>query len=439
MNYNNRSNYNNMPPNQYNYGHNRTYSANENTRSGYNQQIQGNQGNFSAQQQNYDYNQNYNSGYHQQFQQSRQPSYLNQQQNFVPNCGYGNVNTVPLAGNSTAFVPNNSQESIEKQKKIAVRKELRKTSNRISGGMLIFIIATSMLFSVFLIPVEFIIGINTGTPLGIDAVTLYIINAIVSLICEFIAAVFIIKLNSCRIDEVIKIKKTNIADTIKYVFAGMGFVFVFNLLLSIMNSNLNMFGFENDMSDYGEISGVAGSIIYFIAIAVVPPIIEEFIFRGAILGSLRKYGDGIAIIVSAVMFGFAHSNFIQTPVTFLTGLVLGYLTVKTGSIIPAMLLHFVNNATAVLGEKLMEFISDERLYGIVDSAIAIIFLAVGLICTIMLIKKHGNKIFELDNSVQIKKTELTMSKRLVYIFTAPWTIVYTILTILLCIEAYMAL
>ena len=305
--------------------------------------------------------------------------------------------------------------------------------------MLIFIIATSMLFSVFLIPVEFIIGINTGTPLGIDAVTLYIINAIVSLICEFIAAVFIIKLNSCRIDEVIKIKKTNIADTIKYVFAGMGFVFVFNLLLSIMNSNLNMFGFENDMSDYGEISGVAGSIIYFIAIAVVPPIIEEFIFRGAILGSLRKYGDGIAIIVSAVMFGFAHSNFIQTPVTFLTGLVLGYLTVKTGSIIPAMLLHFVNNATAVLGEKLMEFISDERLYGIVDSAIALMFLAVGLICTIMLIKKHGNKIFELDNSVQIKKTELTMSKRLVYIFTAPWTIVYTILTILLCIEAYMAL
>ena len=196
----------------------------------------------------------------------------------------------------------------------------------------------------------------------------------------------------------------------------------------LMNVNLNLFGFENETSDYGEINGLWGNIIYFIAVAIVPPIIEEFIFRGAILGSLRKHGDALAIIVSAVLFGFMHGNFIQTPVTFLTGLILGYLTVKTNSIIPAMILHFVNNAWAVLYEILEKLINNENIILIIDSAVALFLLGVGLICTVSLVKKHKNDLFTFEKP----DTELTMSKRLRYCFTTPCMIIFTIYTVIMC-------
>jgi len=331
-----------------------------------------------------------------------------------------------------------NEATIKKQQRVFQRKQLRKAANIIGAGMMIFIVGTAILSYILTIPVVYSNMYNYNSAYAvpsIDPLMLYIMNAILSLICEFAAAAFIIKMCKYRFDDTIKIKRTGIADTVKYVFAGMGFVFIFNLLLSLMNANLSVFGFENKTPDYGEVTGLAGNIIYFISIAIVPPIIEEFLFRGAILGSLRKYGDGIAIIVSAVMFGFAHANFMQTPVTFLTGLVLGYLTIKTNSIIPAMILHFVNNATAVLSEKLMLLTTDDVILDIIDISIALAFLVVGLICAAMLIKKYGNKIFELDSKPQENKAGLTMSKRLVYVFTSPCMIIFTIVTILSCIVA----
>lgn len=88
--------------------------------------------------------------------------------------------------------------------------------------------------------------------------------------------------------------------------------------------------------------------LYFVYLAVIAPITEEFLFRGAFLQPLRRYGDKYAIIVSAIMFGLVHGNIFQSPFTFVLGLLLGYVTTKSNSIIPAIILHFVNNATAVL-------------------------------------------------------------------------------------------
>ena len=324
-----------------------------------------------------------------------------------------------------------TEAEYKKQMVVKQRKSLRKTSNRVGGGMLLFIVFTTVI-SMILMAMTVTSG---SSSLNLSTVMLYVINAIASLVGEFIAAAIIMAMCKTNINKAVKIKSVSIGDAVKYTLAAMGFVYVFNLLLSFMNINLSMFGFENKVSDYGSTSGTAENIIYFIAIAVVPPIIEEFLFRGAILGSLRKHGDALAIVVSAVMFGFAHSNFIQTPVTFLTGLVLAYLTVKTNSLIPAIIVHFVNNGSSVAFSLLSQLKLDEMVYSVIDFSLALVFVLSGLICTAMLIKKFGNKLFEFDSSSEDNPNGLTMAKRLRYVFTSPWMIIYTAVVLLLCIQS----
>ncbi len=324
-----------------------------------------------------------------------------------------------------------TEAEYKKQMVVKQRKSLRKTSNRVGGGMLLFIVFTTVIAMVLMA-----MTVTSGSSsLSLSTVMMYVINAIASLVGEFIVAAIIMAMCKTNINKAVKIKSVSIGDTVKYTLAAMGFVYVFNLLLSFMNINLSMFGFENKVSDYGSTSGTAENIIYFIAIAVVPPIIEEFLFRGAILGSLRKHGDALAIVVSAVMFGFAHSNFIQTPVTFLTGLVLAYLTVKTNSLIPAIIVHFVNNGSSVAFSLLSQLKLDEMVYSVIDFSLALVFVLLGLICTAMLIKKYGNKLFEFDSSSEDNPNGLTMAKRLRYVFTSPWMILYTAVVLLLCIQS----
>ena len=83
-------------------------------------------------------------------------------------------------------------------------------------------------------------------------------------------------------------------------------------------------------------------------VALVPALVEEIAFRGIVLGMLRKHADGLAVILSALLFGLFHGNVIQLPFATCFGLAAGYITLRTGSLIPAILLHFINNASSSL-------------------------------------------------------------------------------------------
>ena len=84
--------------------------------------------------------------------------------------------------------------------------------------------------------------------------------------------------------------------------------------------------------------------------AVVAPIAEEMIFRGFFQGQLEAgYGDATrAVVYSALLFMVLHFNPWWALQIYLLGMVLGYLTWRTGSIWPAIVLHALNNLLAVL-------------------------------------------------------------------------------------------
>ena len=95
-------------------------------------------------------------------------------------------------------------------------------------------------------------------------------------------------------------------------------------------------------------------------VAAIPALVEEFAFRGVVLGVLRRYGDGFAIVASSLLFGLVHGNFIQIPFAFFTAVALGYAVVRTGSLVPAIVLHFLNNAASCVISFIEPHLTDEQ-------------------------------------------------------------------------------
>jgi len=84
-------------------------------------------------------------------------------------------------------------------------------------------------------------------------------------------------------------------------------------------------------------------------IALAPAVCEELAFRGFILsGFARKGRTTVAIIFSALLFGVMHMIPQQVFNAFLLGLVLALLALRSGSLLPGVIFHFINNATNVL-------------------------------------------------------------------------------------------
>lgn len=92
----------------------------------------------------------------------------------------------------------------------------------------------------------------------------------------------------------------------------------------------------------------------YLAIAIAAPVAEEIVFRGAILRALLNSfkHPWVAITLSALFFAVGHLNPAQMPHAFLIGLLLGWMYYRTGSILPGILFHLVNNTVAYVLERI---------------------------------------------------------------------------------------
>ena len=87
----------------------------------------------------------------------------------------------------------------------------------------------------------------------------------------------------------------------------------------------------------------------YVAVGLLAPLVEELVFRGAILRALLglwKSRPWLCITVSALLFSLVHGNPVQMPHAFIIGLLLGWLYFRTGSIVPGVVYHWVNNTVA---------------------------------------------------------------------------------------------
>lgn len=128
--------------------------------------------------------------------------------------------------------------------------------------------------------------------------------------------------------------------------------------------------------------GMSRNIFGILAIAFMAPLVEELLFREAIEGHLLQSGKRpkVAIILSALIFGLIHVNPAQVPFAFCLGLVFGWLYYRTGSIIPGMIGHFLNNflATMIMATSTKEEMN-EKTVDMIGATPTYILLAVAIV------------------------------------------------------------
>jgi sodium transport system permease protein len=87
---------------------------------------------------------------------------------------------------------------------------------------------------------------------------------------------------------------------------------------------------------------------YFLAFALVPAVCEEIAFRGFLLRGLHQgFRPRNAVLLSSFFFALFHLNVFLFLPTFLLGVVLGLLTVRSRSLLPAMLFHLLHNSVLI--------------------------------------------------------------------------------------------
>ncbi|MGN6626969.1 MAG: lysostaphin resistance A-like protein, partial [Tepidisphaeraceae bacterium] len=95
-----------------------------------------------------------------------------------------------------------------------------------------------------------------------------------------------------------------------------------------------------------------GMLWALLSICVQPALFEELGFRGVILPSLnRVLTTTEAITVTALLFGILHLTVLSLPHLVALGWIAGWLRCRSGSLYPAMILHFTHNLLVVLVES----------------------------------------------------------------------------------------
>jgi sodium transport system permease protein len=93
------------------------------------------------------------------------------------------------------------------------------------------------------------------------------------------------------------------------------------------------------------VNGPAPLVVDVLALAVMPALCEEGLFRGLVQPSLaRRLGARAAIVTTALLFAGFHLSIYRFLPTALLGMFLGYLRQRTGSLWPPVAFHAVNNA-----------------------------------------------------------------------------------------------
>ncbi|MDE6916401.1 MAG: CPBP family intramembrane metalloprotease [Lachnospiraceae bacterium] len=113
------------------------------------------------------------------------------------------------------------------------------------------------------------------------------------------------------------------------------------------------------MEAYNEMMDMAlggSEILAMMAAVLLAPINEECIMRGLILRNLqRHFSMPAAIVIQAVLFGIFHANWVQGIYVLPVGAALGYVAVKSRSVIPCVFMHLFYNMLTFVAAMLPEF------------------------------------------------------------------------------------
>ncbi|PWB87109.1 CAAX amino terminal protease self- immunity [Methanobrevibacter woesei] len=242
-------------------------------------------------------------------------------------------------------------------------------------------------FGVFAIIMQIIIIniIGFANPIILNDINL---TSIIASVCNYILPlpIFLYLMNKLEKQE-IHSNKLTIKKFIVYIAISLTLMWVGNLIgltITEILGNLIQSEIANPIVETIDSSSVYTNLLLMVIMA---PIFEEIIFRKLLIDRTIKYGKGVSILLSALIFGLFHGNLNQFFYAFLIGGFFAYVYIKTGKIIYTILLHLTVNffgsiISVIVGNSLNNMNTMANL-PIADAGIIIIYFLIYVLIVIV--------------------------------------------------------
>ena len=280
------------------------------------------------------------------------------------------------------------KKDISKSEEVLKNKEIEKIERKefakygyVIGMSVIIYVATQLILSytlpLFINPVHNLLG---------GAISLtniqMIVNIIIFIVSLTLPALFV-KVYSTKNER----SKLGFKSNLKLVLMAVPFVIIVQFGVGILLEKLGLNYDIVDKLDIYDNSSVLSNILFFVYLAILPAIFEEFYIRNTVLNISRKYGDKFAIIASSLLFSILHLNISQSLFSFIMGIILAIVTLRSNSIIPAAIIHFLNNGYAAITTI---FENNNLVLNIVNISYIVLFIIGFVLCGVSFVKNRNN-------------------------------------------------
>jgi membrane protease YdiL (CAAX protease family) len=156
-----------------------------------------------------------------------------------------------------------------------------------------------------------------------------------------------------RYAEALDVRPVPIAIAVLALTAGLALQFPMHELANLLaeiDPDLGMDEAQQQMlRDFIRIESVYEAIVVPLAVVAIPAVSEELLFRGLLLpGLTKRYNPAVGLVLSSLLFGLIHWAPVAIAYATVAGFALGWVRLKTGSVLPPVAMHGAFNAVPVL-------------------------------------------------------------------------------------------
>lgn len=194
-----------------------------------------------------------------------------------------------------------------------------------------------------------IISMFSSSPNQTDKIYLYL-SFLIGQIVIILPPIYYLNFKKKSIYDSLRFKPVSFDTLVNSVLLSISVIILFDALERIINKIVPTPDYIIDLGKIMQPDSAMGFIFLFLAVVIMAPIGEEMVFRGFLQKFLEEYWKDItrAILISSLIFAMIHFNPYWTIQIYLLGIILGFLSWKTKSIIPSIILHSLNNGIAFI-------------------------------------------------------------------------------------------
>lgn len=173
---------------------------------------------------------------------------------------------------------------------------------------------------------------------------------------------------------------------------------------SVFASTAGTIGIVFPKSTFGQAGGDITTNITLLAIMLIIHAFQEVLFRGSILFTLRRFGDGFAVIASATVFALFNENAVDMIVAFFLGIILAYFAVRAGSMLVALYARLSLTVFIFLTSLIPKYF-DSLLGSLVKNSASLLLLIIAACCYVYFIKKDPSafKLMPADGNLSFRR------------------------------------